>query len=209
MSKFAAPTLFCEKLCEPLAQNATLLPLKPDDAQALMAELAPDRFTYMVISDGFNTETVKVNADLTIERGSPALAWQTGSDVFFTWSITAMDAYHDCRANPDENEQPDIKIPGFTPVWDPDLQQWCFEPDADSDDPGNTDPYEWEWCGYRYTWKNGTLTREPIPLPPDAEYNPAKVTLVNGKPVFSKGCPVIHNSSCGSCGNCADCNKDE
>lgn len=209
MSNFAAPTLFCEKICADLSQSATVLPLNAADAMALMAELAPDKFTYMVLSDGFNTETIKVNSDLTIVRGSPAMAWQCGAELFFTWGITAMDAYHECKANPTEGEQPDIKIPGFTPVWDPDLQQWCFEQDEGTGDTGSTDPFEWEWCGYRYTYRNGVITREAIPLVPDAEYNPAKVVMQNGKPTFSKGCPVIHNSSCGGCGNCADCDAKD
>jgi hypothetical protein len=75
--------------------------------------------------------------------------------------------------------------------------------DDDDDSDEGSDPCTWESCGYLYTHKDGKVTKEPIANNPNVEgsvFDPARVTITDGKPVFSEAtCAPVQNAHCDPC----------
>lgn len=182
MSLFTSLPGKCLSLAEPIT-DSNQISLFLNGQTLLLNQLLPDKFTYMQITDGSNCEFVRVEPNssgtgLVItsrgEDGSQASTFTKGAKVFFTWTETALDAFLTCRASSVEEDAP-IKIPGYTAVFDEELQQWCYEPDEGT----NAEEICWTVGKIKYTFADGVVTTEQVAVPGlvPGTYNNATVTI--------------------------------
>lgn len=218
MSKVKAPYGFCAKLGEDLSPNGTLAKLDGgmDD---LCAQLAGDCYTYMIISDCFSHEIVKVTCSmnmLTVERGqqdTTARKWCKGAKFFFECTPQLAADQLACASEDDDSANG--------------IKSDSLEVTPDEDDPTKTcielkDKLDKEHTlcvnGYIYTYnKAGILCgvkRDPdVPLIKDAKYVNATMCYKDGKLIsIEDGGPTVANSSkcgCNCCNKCDKCDNRE
>jgi len=188
--------LGCTTLCQDMTDISTALPMKEQFCIELCAILGSQCYTYLVIDNGFKTETIKVGCGggkpYIIERGvnSRPRSWYSGDNL--TWMMTpeAIKDCYDCRLSEEEpDETPLIKSDSLDIVQNDD-GQWCIE----SKDVADGD-CSWSDCGYKYSWVGGVVTKEALPATEvlrDGVYSNATIVVENGCiKAITKGCPLV------------------
>jgi len=206
--------LGCTTLCRDISDDSTELPLKEQFCIQLCALLGAECYTYLVIDNGFKTETVKVGCSAgspyIIERGVDSTrprTWFAGDNI--SWMMTAQ-AVKDCVACAKSEEEPDetplIKSDSLD-ITQNDDGQWCIE----SADVADGD-CSWSDCGYRYSWEGGVIKKEALPATEvlrDGVYSNATIVVENGCiKAVTKGCPLVVSSCPEDCCDACDDKQD-
>lgn len=188
--------LGCTTLCRDISDDETALPLKDIFCKELCNILGSECHTYLVIDNGFKTETVRV----TCEGGTPIMergvegrprSWFSGDNI--SWYMTT-EAIKDCQAcaiqEEEDEETPDIKSDSLEITQNED-GQWCIETkDASADGDCS-----WTDCGYEYAWDGTRVTKTALPATEvlrDGVYQNATIVVEGGciKAIL-KGCPLV------------------
>ena len=92
---FDAISTFCRPLCAVLSRGDPLLKLATSDLSVLCS-LTPCKPVELVISDGFNSETVTFtgcqNGAAIVARGTPQFKFPRGATVCFQWTANNVQA---------------------------------------------------------------------------------------------------------------------
>jgi len=174
----------------------------------LCSDLSDGNFTRLIAIVGTQYVQVGMTCEddqLKVTSLDPAVTIPPGTELFFDWSAENM-ADLMCEADKTlaETLEDLIKSDTLTVEVDDD-GKLCIETKA-----GAGDPVTWESCGYEYTGKG--IERTPIANPSNVDgqvFDPPRVTIVNGKPVFTKaGCAPLMSASCDPClTDCEPCDN--
>lgn len=180
---------FCARLCEPLDQTGVGLPISLSDFTHLSDQVQPGEHVNLILSNGGYTEIVRFTGAGVIIRAQEqtvATAWPAGTRVLFDWTAKNLGEWMACVA---ETMLDDSQSDSSS-----ETEQVCGV---------DNEGFEWFSCNYRFFIKDGQIHRAQDPnYQPDGVFSNATVTVKNGKPTFSKGCPVIYESDCGGCDKC-------
>lgn len=108
----------CTRTDEDFYKDDCGLPVSDKDRAKLCQELGEEYFTYLVFSDGFCHEIVKVyqsNGQLFTERGvddTPTNYWACGTNLKFDWTRSGIKALSEYKSEEDEADCPEELFTG-------------------------------------------------------------------------------------------------
>jgi len=212
VSKFCSIAGYCGTLQEDFDSDHVLMCV---NTTKISAALSPDKYTYLVISDGIECEYVKVKMEdgklVAVDRGvgwTSPIDWPKGTPVKFEWTDEAWADAYACILEDDEenNEECDIKLNEDVYTYEGTDANGvkCYK-------PVKTEDLVLKDCLFKYTIKGVCFDKESLPaneVTSDGVYPNATATVVNGCATFKAGTKVtIGGCSVGCC--CDKCTNTE